>query len=278
MLPETFQFINELAKSAVSRGIEVLVEIHSHYEKQIGIGKEVDYVYDFALPPLVLHTLFTGDIDPLINWLRISPRNCFTVLDTHDGIGIIDAAGEGDKAGLLDASQIAALIEEIHQRSQGESRIASGEGGKNLDVYQINCSYYSALGADDHLYLLARAIQFFCPGIPQVYYGGFLAQKNDMKLLKDTGVHRDINRPYLTFEEINEAMNKPVVKKLSELIQFRNEEEAFDGEFMCRTAGDQTMELRWENGDQWAQLSVDGDSKEFVITYGNGDESSTLEL
>ena len=59
MIPETFEFIGELTRRAHARGIEVLVEIHSHYLDQIEIAKQVDWVYDFALPPLVLHTLYT---------------------------------------------------------------------------------------------------------------------------------------------------------------------------------------------------------------------------
>ena len=90
MIPETFDFIAELTSKARALGIEVLVEIHSHYLKQIEIARHVDWVYDFALPPLVLHALFRSDPGPLARWLSISPRNAVTVLDTHDGIGVID--------------------------------------------------------------------------------------------------------------------------------------------------------------------------------------------
>ena len=61
MIPETFAFIAELTEQARARGIEVLVEIHSYYREQIEIAKQVDWVYDFALPPLVLHALYTGE-------------------------------------------------------------------------------------------------------------------------------------------------------------------------------------------------------------------------
>ena len=65
MLPETFAFISDLAAQARALNIEVLVEIHSYYLKQIEIAKHVDRVYDFALPPLVLHALFKADAQPL---------------------------------------------------------------------------------------------------------------------------------------------------------------------------------------------------------------------
>jgi sucrose phosphorylase len=86
MIPETFEFMWELTARARSAGIEVLVEIHSYYQEQIEIARRVDWVYDFALPPLVLHALFAR-FAAVEQWLEISPRNAITVLDTHDGIG-----------------------------------------------------------------------------------------------------------------------------------------------------------------------------------------------
>jgi sucrose phosphorylase len=98
--------------------------------------------------------------------------------------------------GLLTPEDIDALVETIHQRSRGESRQASGGAADNLDLYQINCTYYDALGRRDDEYLVARALQCFVPGIPQIYYVGLLAGGNDMDLLRRTGVGRDINRHY----------------------------------------------------------------------------------
>lgn len=163
MLPETFEFIAELSDTASSLGIETLVEIHSHYEVQCEIAKRVGRVYDFALPPLVLHTLYQNDSSALKHWLSIAPRNCVTVLDTHDGIGIVDAGPSEDRPGLLNEAQIDALVETIHDKTQGKSREASGESASNLDIYQVNSTYYDALGGDDTDYLIARAIQFFAP-------------------------------------------------------------------------------------------------------------------
>ena len=75
MIPETFRFIGLLAAQARALGMEVLVEVHSHYLQQLEIARKVDWVYDFALPPLVLHSLFTGDARPLAHWLTIRPHN-----------------------------------------------------------------------------------------------------------------------------------------------------------------------------------------------------------
>src|SRR5660397_155449 len=94
------------------RGLEVLVEAHAHHRRQVEIARQVDLVYDFALPPLVLHALFTGDAVPLLHWLEIRPHNAVTVLDNHDGIGVVDAGADQDEpavGGLLAPAAIAAL-------------------------------------------------------------------------------------------------------------------------------------------------------------------------
>src|SRR5690606_13853709 len=110
-------------------GMEVLVEIHSYYEKQIEIARRVDWVYDFALPPLVLHAFTSGNAHALKEWLRVRPRNSVTVLDTHDGIGIIDIGaerGDSGRPGLVSEAELEQLVEAIHSNSRGESRLATG--------------------------------------------------------------------------------------------------------------------------------------------------------
>ena len=89
------------------------------------------------------------------------------------------------------------------------------------------------LGDDDNAYLLARAIQFFAPGTPQVYYVGLLAGKNDISLLEETKEGRNISRHYYTEEEIGREVERPVVKQLLKLMELRNTHPAFDGEFIC---------------------------------------------
>ena len=79
MLEENLQYINKLTELLHSYDIEVLVEIHAHYETQLEIAKRVDYVYDFALPPLILYTIFSKNVVRLKQWLAVSPHNCITV-------------------------------------------------------------------------------------------------------------------------------------------------------------------------------------------------------
>jgi sucrose phosphorylase len=218
----------------------------------------VDRVYDFALPPLVLHALFRADARPLREWLAISPRNAVTVLDTHDGIGVADAGAVDSPApGLLAEDAIESVVEEIHRRSGGASRLASGAAASNIDHLQVNCTYYDALGRDDRAYLVARALQFFAPGLPQVYYVGLLAGGNDVELLRRTGVGRDINRHRYTPAELEEALARPVVQALCRLIRFRNTHPAFDGEFACPAAPDHMALLTWRSERDFASLEVD---------------------
>src|SRR3954470_5089551 len=113
MIPETLAFIADLTARARARGLEVLVEMHGHYLDQARIATQVDWVYDFALPPLLLHTLYTRDATSLRKWIDIRPANSITVLDTHDGIGVLDAGPGGaigdERPGLLTLAEIRAL-------------------------------------------------------------------------------------------------------------------------------------------------------------------------
>ncbi|NVD08619.1 sucrose phosphorylase [Vibrio sp. JPW-9-11-11] len=275
MLDDTFDFIDKLSHRANELGMETVAEIHSHYQTQIEVAKRVHRVYDFALPPLVLHALSTNDMGPLIHWLNIAPRNCLTVLDTHDGIGIVDAGPEGDKPGLLNAAQIDNIVETIHANSEGQSRLATGAAANNLDLYQVNCSYYEALGKNDFHYLIARAIQFFSPGVPQVYYAGLLAMDNDMALLQKTQVGRDINRPYLDPKTLTTQLQRPVVRGLMALIQLRNTQPAFDGDFQLAGSG-QTLNLAWQHKNDQVELAIDlGQQRAQIFSQLNGQTERT---
>lgn len=278
MLDDTFAFIKNLSEKANNLGIETLVEIHSYYQTQIEIAKRVDLVYDFALPPLILHSLFSKDFQALTNWLSISPKNCITVLDTHDGIGIIDVGPMQDKAGLLSNAEIDLLVENIHLNSREESKLATGAAASNVDLYQVNCTYYDALAQNDHDYLIARAIQFFSPGIPQVYYAGLLSETNDMELLAKTNIGRDINRPFINNESLENSLSKPITKALLQLIKLRNDCAAFNGEFsVCYEQ--QTLTMRWKNIDKaTATLNVNLLKKQAWISLETEESSRRIDL
>ena len=258
MIPETFDFIAGLTAAARARGMEVLVEVHGHYEDQVRIAAQVDWVYDFALPPLVLHALYTRDATPLARWLAVRPRNAVTVLDTHDGIDVADvAAARNGAPGLLPQRDIEALVTTIHERSRNESRLASGTAASNVDTAQINCTFYDALGRRDAEYLIARAIQCCIPGVPQIYYVGLLAGTNDVDLLRRTGVGRDINRHYYMAAELERQLRQPVVQSLMALLRIRNTHPAFGGTCHAAQSAPGSLRLAWTHGEQSAALDVD---------------------
>ena len=278
MIPETQAFIADITAQARARGMEVLVEVHGHYRTQLAVAGQVDWVYDFALPPLVLHLLYAGDVTPLRRWLALRPNNAVTVLDTHDGIGVADAAGDtaagdaalGDTAagdaGLLPPAAITSLIETIHERSRGESRLASGDAARNVDAHQINCTFYDALGRRDDEYLVARAIQCFVPGIPQIYYVGLLAGTNDMERLRRTGEGRDVNRHSYSAAELHHALRSPVVTTLLALLRLRNAHPAFQGRFTVEEPSAHALALRWDAGEHVARFELDLAPLRAVVT------------
>jgi sucrose phosphorylase len=259
MIPETFACIAGLTAQAHALGMEVLVEVHGHYQDQLEVARQVDWVYDFALPPLTLHTIYTRSAAVLTHWLQIRPRNAVTVLDTHDGIGVVDvdaARGHRGAPGLLTRDEIDTVVNTIHQRSRGESRVASGSAASNVDSSQINCTFYDALGRQDVEYLIARAIQCFVPGIPQIYYVGLLAGRNDLELLRRTRVGRDINRHNYEADELRQELTRPVVQSLLALLRIRNTHPAFQGTFDALESAADRLVLVWTNGEAFARLDV----------------------
>ncbi|MEM9648283.1 MAG: sucrose phosphorylase [Bacteroidota bacterium] len=275
MIPETFDFIDELTQKAKKQGIEVLVEIHSFYETQMEIAKKVDFVYDFALPVLVLDSIFNSNAKHLKKWLNIAPRNSVTVLDTHDGIGVVDVAGFEGKPGLIPDKDLDGIVERIHKNSEGRSLKATGAAASNLDLYQVNCTYFEALGKSETAYLMARAIQFFVPGVPQVYYVGLFGDDNDMELLERTNVGRDINRHYYSKKEIQEKMKMPWFQQLAKLMRLRNNHKAFDGIFDLKPTADELLHIQWTNNQDWVRLELDLSHKKFTIrgTGENGEQT-----
>lgn len=265
MIPECFAFIQRVTDATRARGMDVLVEVHSHHRFQVAVAGQVDRVYDFALPPLVLYGLLCGDAEPLGRWLEMAPRNCVTVLDTHDGIGVVDVAPEGDEPGLLSNDQVDRLVGAIHASSGETSLQATRSTGLNRDVYQINCSLYDALGRDDEAHFLARLLQVLVPGLAQVYYGGLLAARNQMALLGRTEIGRDINRPYYDATSRRAALDQPVVRATLNLLRWRADNDAlFHGSFTCAAKGG-TLHLRWQGQDGQLRAEVDLARRSFII-------------
>lgn len=220
--PEIWDLLKEVSDVAGEDNLMILPEIHEHYTLSKKVNRHNYFTYDFALPMLILHSIYTKKSTKLLKWLNQSPMKQFTTLDTHDGIGVVDVKD------ILSDKEIKETTDELYKKGSNVKRAYSSAEYNNLDIYQINTTYYSALGENDDSYLLARAIQVFAPGIPQIYYVGLLAGKNDLKLLERTKEGRNINRHYYSENEISQEIQRPVVRKLLNLLQFRNECSAFE--------------------------------------------------
>ena len=252
LTPETMRFVAELTAQARQLGMAVLAEVHAHRRFATETATLVDRIYDFVLAPLILHGVFTGDSAPLHRWLLGRPANCVTVLETHDGIGVVDA-GPGPRpgdTGLLSTSQLEALVATVDRNSGGTSVVSTVPGG---GLYQISCTAYDALGRDDRRYLLARLLQLFVPGIPQVYYVGLLAGRNPT-VVSGAEDPREINRRAYAETEVSEALRQPVVQALLRLIRLRNTHPAFGGTFTVSAEPDGALRMAWQADDARAEL------------------------
>ncbi len=249
--PEIWELLGWLKDLTQAFDVDVLPEVHEHYSYQLKIAEKGYWTYDFALPMLVLDALYHHRSESLLNWFRICPRRQMTTLDTHDGIGVVDVAG------LLSQEDIDRTVEGLYAKGSNVKRIYSGNEYQNLDIYQINCTYYSALECNDDSYLTARTIQFFTPGIPQVYYVGLLAGENDIELVEKTKLGRNINRHNYALDEIDSAIQKQPVRRMLRLMEFRNRYPAFNGDFEIGDSAAGKMTLSWTLANLKATAHID---------------------
>jgi sucrose phosphorylase len=270
--PQVWQLLQWLQDYVSPFGVEILPEVHEHYSYHQKISANGYWTYDFSLPMLVLNTLYHHTSRALKQWLTICPRKQITTLDTHDGIGVVDVQD------LLTAEEIQRTLDGLDEKGANTRKIFSGPEYQNLDIYQVNCTYYSALECNDDSYIAARAIQFFTPGIPQVYYVGLLAGKNDIELVRQTKNGRDINRHNYTLDEIAIEIQKPVVRRLLRLMEFRSTCRAFEGQFTVEDAPDDHLKLTWTHGVQWASLQIDLNCYETRIEHFDEGKQAVVEL
>lgn len=267
--PEIYEFLDWITELANSLGIELLPEVHSHYSIQYKLAEKGHWIYDFILPYYILETLQNKTSSRLITYLKNRPHKQFTMLDCHDGIPI-----KPDLDGLVSSEDARKVVDVCLERGSNLSLIFSDKhkSDDGFDVHQIRCSYYSVLDCNDDAYIAARAIQLFTPGVPQVYYVGLLAGENDIENVNRTGEGREINRHNFTLEEINEAIQKPVVKRLLELIRFRNEYPAFDGTFIVEDCCESQIQMKWEKNNFCCKLDINLKTYKTVIFYMDENE------
>jgi sucrose phosphorylase len=193
------------------------------------------------------------------------PERSVNPLDTHDGIGITDVGADGDRPGLLPDDRLRALVDGIERRSGGTANLARA-GSSALGVYQVNCTYYDALGGDDARYLVARLVQALAPGIPQVYYVGLLAGSNDVERYRRTGAGRDVNRHHYTPDELDAALARPVVRDLLALLRWRARCPTFAGTFDVLDGADHELAVRWRRDDDSVEARIDLATAAFAVT------------
>ena len=258
--PEIYDVLDWLVATAGEHGLVVLPEVHDHYSTHQELSARGYWTYDFVLPGLLLHAFESGDVARLAEHLAGSPERQFTTLDCHDGIPV-----RPDLDGILEPAQMVALADDVLARGGNVNRILGDTGG-GVDVHQLNCTYYSALGADDDRYVAARAIQLFARGVPQLYYVGLLAGENDLKAVARTGEGRAINRHDHTAAEVEAALERTVVQRILELVRLRKEHPAFDGELEVVTEDTSLLRLTWFHDHDVAELMVDITSGEMSVT------------
>jgi sucrose phosphorylase len=262
--PEMENFLKKLQAGNGEKTPDLLLEVHEKVTYKQHIEDLGYWSYDFSLPLLVLHAIYFGNCNYLAAWIRRSPKNQITTLDTHDGIGIVDAVG------AMPDEEIEKTRSEILKHGGSATFRASGTNSKNLDVYQVNCTFYSALGKKDSKYLLARAIQMFTPGIPQVYYVGLLAGKNNDRAVKKSQHGRDINRYNYREKDIESNLQRPVVRNLLRLLELRNTHVAFEGKCNVLEIDSHNMHVEWVNKGEWIRLEVDFSTTKWTILDKSG--------
>jgi sucrose phosphorylase len=270
--PETWHHLSQLREMAQHEGLVLLPEIHSEYgtclhEEVSGEGYPI---YDFFFPGLVIDAIDRGTSRPLLSWIReIISRKMVTInmLGCHDGIPVLDLKGRGEKQ-ILSEDEIEGVVSRILQRG-GRVKNLYGPDGKKIAYYQVNATFFSALGEDERKLRLARAIQMFMPGIPQVWYLDLFAGKNNYEAADRGGAagHKEINRTTLSMKEIEEGLTLPIVQDQLFLMRHRNNSRAFEGTLEIRDTDDSKLHLAWNNGQETAELDADLKTSSFTVIF-----------
>lgn len=274
--PGTWTLLEQVRTLADKYHLTLLPEIHASYgEKTYELVASKGYmVYDFFLPGLMIDALERKDGTLLANWAKEQiEHNIHTVnmLGCHDGIPLLDLKG------LLPQEQIQTLIDTIVERG---GYIKNLHGQKNV-YYQVNATFYSALGADDSKMLTARAIQLFMPGKPQIWYLDLFAGENDHEAVKRAGAggHKEINRTNLSPEEMERRLQLPIVKDQIELLRLRNTCPAFfeDSTITARADGS-LLKLSHSGNGFTATLTADLQKASFEIVVVDAEGKKTFEM
>lgn len=275
--PGTWYYLDRIKKIAQKNDLILLPEIHAEYGLNLHdeVAKEGYQIYDFFLPGLMIHTLEKGNNKALLTWINeIINKGYKTVnmLGCHDGIPVLDLKGKEVNGkynkGLLEDSEIEFIMNTVLERGGRVKNLYDAEG-KKISYYQVNATFFSALGEDEQKLLLARAIQMFMPGIPQVWYLDLFAGKNNYTAADEvvSGGHKEINRTTLTKKDIELGLQKEVVINQLKIMRLRNTLKAFLGQISIRNVSKNELSILWSNKDSNAHLEANLKTFTFSISY-----------
>ena len=203
----------------VAPGVALITETNVPHEDNIayfGNGcDEAHMVYNFALPPLVLHTFYREDTTAISNWARnlkepSKTATFFNMLDTHDGIGLMGVKG------ILPEEDIDLLTQKAKERGALISYKMTENHAE--EPYEINSTWWSAIngeGGNDDIafqvkrYIASRSIAMVLQGVPAAYLHGIIGTPNDHNLFEKTGVRRDVNRGVIDSRALADALKDP---------------------------------------------------------------------
>lgn len=242
-LPKTHQLVKLFRAIAneVAPGTVIVTETNVPHKDNIsyfGNGHdEAQMVYQFSLPPLVLHAIHSGSARALRQWASTlgtgnGTTTFFNFLASHDGIGLNPARG------ILSEVEIVALVRDLALEGALVSYKNNPDG--TTSPYEINVTYFDALNQqndDDDTrlrrFLLAHAILLAFPGVPAIYIQSILGSRNDNEGVRAAGHNRAINRQKYSLREMeqwisgDDPLRQQVYERLSALIQLRTRQSAF---------------------------------------------------
>ncbi|WP_395312945.1 sugar phosphorylase [Enterobacter sp. ECC-219] len=267
-LIQLFRAITE----AVAPGTVIITETNVPHKDNIsyfGDGEnEAQMVYQFSLPPLVLHAVHRQDVKALCQWagslaLPSTKTTWFNFLASHDGIGL------NPLRGILPESEILALVEKLQQEGALVNWKNNPDGTRS--PYEINVTYLDALSAqnssdDERIarFILAHAVLLSFPGVPAVYIQSILGSRNDYEGVERLGYNRAINRKKYTAGQVDLELNNKnsirhkIYSRLSEYIAIRRGESAFhpDAQAIFESLDEQILKIVRvaENGERITAL------------------------
>jgi sucrose phosphorylase len=225
----------------VAPSVSLITETNVPHEENMSYfgsgGDEAQMVYNFALPPLVLHTFYTENASALSEWARdlhYHPETTyFNFLDSHDGIGLMGVQG------ILSDEDIASIINRAKKHG-GYISYKAGQDGRETP-YEINITWFSALNHDHNedlafqvkRFAASRTISLVLKGVPGIYLHSLIGTRNDIEAVLATNSNRDINRAVIDEEAMTRALIDPLSKvsrinrELGRLVTIRTHKRAF---------------------------------------------------